>query len=404
MKRLPLSIALFTNTNVRAGVEEHILTLLRGLDRGCFRPHLICPPVLLELLKPDLPADVEVLPLLLDSPKQWRAVMKLARFLRTQHIDILHSHMFQSSLYASPVGWLSGVKAIFETVHGREDWRHGWLKSRFVIDRAVGRLVDAYIAVSTGCAEYLVSKKGLPASKIHVIPNGCALDRFSKSFGKAAEMKQVLGLHKGQPVLMVIGRLEPQKGHTVLLEAMAKIRTEFADVHLVCVGEGRLEDSLREQTNRLGLNDQVHFVGYQRNPEDWLALADIAVLPSFYEGMPLVAIEALATGRAMVATAVDGTTEVVVDGKTGLTVPPGDPAALAAAICRLLRNPTEQRALGAAGKLWVFEKFSEQTQVHKTEELYLRVSGRARSTSNEGVNEKSDGQTIARSAVHVGWK
>ena len=389
MKQSPAPIALFTNTRVRAGVEEHILTLLRGLDRGCFRPYLVCPPVLFEALKADVPADVEVLPLRLDGPTQWRAMMRLARFLRTRHIEVLHSHMFQSSLYASPVGWFCGVRAILETVHGREDWRRGWLKSRFVVDRAVGKFVNAYIAVSTGCAEYLVNQKGLPAGKIDVIPNGCDLDRFSGSFGKSTAMKDALGLRSGQPVLVVIGRLERQKGHTVLLEALGKIRTEFADVHLVCVGEGSLSESLKAQISRLGLNERVHFVGYQRNTEDWLAMADVVVLPSFYEGMPLVAIEALGAGRAMVATAVDGTSEVVVNGKTGLTVPPGDAAMLAEAICRLLRNPAERCALGAAGRQWVLEKFSERTQLRRTQELYLRLLGKVRSMGAERVDEKS---------------
>jgi glycosyltransferase involved in cell wall biosynthesis len=393
MNGRPVSIAIFTNTQVRAGVEEHILTLLRGLDRRCFRPHLVCPPVLIEVLRPDVPADVEVLPLCLDRPTQWRAAMKFGRFLLAKKIEILHSHMFQSSLYASPVGWLCGVGAVFETVHGREDWRRGWLKSRFVVDRTVGRFVDAYISVSEGCAEYLTDRKGLPARKIHVIPNGCDLDRFSDSSSNTGDLKNALGLRNGQSVLLVIGRLEPQKGHAVLLEAMARIRTEFANVHLVCVGEGSLAESLKARTAELGLNECVHFVGYQRRVEDWLAMADVAILPSFYEGMPLVVIEALAAGRAMVATAVDGTSEVVVNGKTGLTVPPGDAEALAKAISQLLRNPAERRALGAAGRQWVLEKFSEKAQVRRTQELYLSVLGKARSTRIEGANEKSDEQT-----------
>jgi glycosyltransferase involved in cell wall biosynthesis len=388
MNRRLLSIAYFTNTDVRAGVEEHILTLLRGLDRQRFRPYLICPPALIELMQADIPADVEILPLNLVKPTQFGAAWRLASFLRAERIDVLHSHMFRSSLFASPVGWFCHVPLIVETVHGREDWRRGWLKSRFVVDRAAGRFVDAYISVSTGCAEYLVNRKGLPAGKIHVIPNGCDLDRFTGWSGKPPAMKDALGFRDGQPVLVVVGRLEPQKGHAVLLEALVKIRDEFADVHLVCVGEGSLTDSLKAQTSRLGLTGQVHFAGYQRNTEDWLAMADIAVLPSFYEGMPLAAIEALAAGRAIVATAVDGTSEVVVDGKTGLTVPPGDAGALAEAICRLLRNPDQRRTFGAAGRQWVLEKFSEKMQLRRTQELYLSVLSKRRSMSTEGVDEK----------------
>ena len=130
--------------------------------------------------------------------------------------------------------------------------------------------------------------------------------------------------------------------------------------------------------------DSVRFVGLQANVQDWLALADVTVLPSFYEGLPLAAIESLAAGRPMVATAVDGTPEIVLDGATGLTVPPGDPAALARAICRLLADPWLREKLALAGREWVLERFAEERQVQRTQALYeLALARRGRRTRPE---------------------
>ena len=371
MSARPISVLHFTNSLVRGGAEEHVLTLLRGLDRSSFRPHLVCPPALAGKLEKDLPADVPLFPLLLQKPRQLRAALGLARILRGRRVDILHSHGFYSSLFASPVGWLCGVPLVVETPHVREHWRQGWFKSRFVVDRLAGSFVHHYIAVSEANARYLREQKGLPAHKIVVIRNGCDLERFDPAHPAPAGLKSRLGFADGDPVLVVLGRLEPQKGHRVLLDALPAVLREFPRARLVCVGEGILRDHLREQVRALGLEASVRFVGYQTNVTDWLALADLTVLPSFYEGLPLVAIESLAAGRPVVATAVDGTPEVVVDGRTGLLVPPGDAAGLANAICRLLREPGLRRSLGEAGRRHVLDGYSQERQIRQTQELYL---------------------------------
>ena len=172
---------------------------------------------------------------------------------------------------------------------------------------------------------------------------------------------------------MVIARLEPQKGHRVLLHAMPAILREFPKVKLVCVGDGVLRSELVEQTRALDLEQNVRFVGAQSNVQDWLALAEMSVLPSFYEGLPLVAIESLAAGVPVVATDVDGTPEIVLHGKTGLTVPANDSKALAQAICLLLHSPELRRQFGAAGRQWVLQEFTEAQQIRRTAELYLQT-------------------------------
>jgi len=270
------------------------------------------------------------------------------------------------------------VPVVIETQHGREAWRHGWLKEHYFVDRLVGRFVDQYIAVSEANARYLTEEKGLPARKVGVIWNGIDLTRFEPARVAPPGIKKSVGCNDGDPLLLVVGRLEPQKGHRVLLDAFPAVSRDFPRARLVCIGEGALRSELESKARSLGLEGNVLFVGYQSNVPDWLAAADVTVLPSFYEGLPLTAIECLASGKPMVATSVDGTPEVVVNEKTGLTVPPGDAELLAAALCRLLREPELRRQLGAAGRLWVEEQFSIQKQVFKTQELYLRARAESR--------------------------
>jgi len=228
MTQLPIPVLYFSNEQTRGGAEEHLLTLLRGLDRTYFRPLLACPPELVEKLRPDLPSDVEVFPISLRTFCHVGAMLRLARILRERAVKILHSHLFYASLFASPIAWMSGVPVIIETPHVREDWRRGWLRSKLVVDRIVSRVVTRYIAVSHANKSYLAEEKALAKEKITVIHNGSDLQRFHPAQTPSSNLRQNLGLGTDDPVLMVIGRLEPQKGHRVLFEAMASIRREFS--------------------------------------------------------------------------------------------------------------------------------------------------------------------------------
>lgn len=371
MSTRQLSVMMFSNATVRAGAEEHVLELLHGLDRRQFRLQLACPEVLLEKYGNDIPKDVRVTPIMLDHLSDIRGAIGLARALRQQKIDILHSHMFRASLFASPIGKLCGVPVLIETTHVRETWRKGWLKSRFVVDRAVGHLIDHYIAVSEANSRYLIEQKRIPAKKVSVIQNGCSMERVDPSRAHPQGIRESLGFSEDDLVLIVMARLEPQKGHRILLQALALLRKGFPNMRLICLGTGALEGELKATVRDLGLEDSVRFVGFRSNVGDWLAAADIGVLPSFYEGLPLTAVETLAAGIPLVATSVDGTPEVVIDGETGLLVPPGDPAAMAEAIGRLARQPDLRRQFALAGRDWVLKRFTIRRQVEQTSSLYL---------------------------------
>jgi glycosyltransferase involved in cell wall biosynthesis len=383
MNNRRISVLQFTNGLVRGGAEEHILTLLKGLDRNSFRLYLVCPPDLASQLGGDIPSDVTVFPLLLDRPTHFTAARQLGAILRHHNIDVLHAHMFSSSMFSAPIGRLCRVPLIIETTHVRENWRRGF-KAYYCVDRFIARFIDRFIAVSNANAEYLIDEKGIPVQKVAVIQNGVDLDWFDATSAAPSVLRNSLGLDPNHLILVTGARLEPQKGHSVLLEAMCRVIEQFPQAQLVCVGAGGCRSALEEQTRKLRLTTAVRFVGYQANMPEWLALADIAVLPSLYEGLPLFAIEALAARRPVVATNVDGTPDVVVNEKTGLIVPPGDADALATAIMRLLDDTALRLELGCAGRRWVEGRFDRRIQIRHTEELYLRgLFGTEPSRENE---------------------
>ena len=369
----PIRVLYFTNTQARGGVEEHILSLLQKIDRTQFQPYLACDPIVHEKLRHDLPEDVTTYTLRLMQPWNLGAAFELARILRRNKIGILHSHQFQASMLASPIGKICGVPVTIETPHIRELWRKGLVKGHYFVDRLVGRCVDHYICVSVANQSYLTEVKRLPAHKMVVIRSASDLKRWDPNRPVPIALRKSLGFEASDRVMLIAARLEAQKGHSVLLDAMPTVLREFPTAKLVCVSEGSLRRELEAKVEQLGIGNAVRFVGYQRDLEDWYALSEFTLLPSFFEGLPLGPIESLAAGRTVVATAVDGTPEVVLDGVTGLTVPAGDSVRLAQAMCRLLGDSELRRRLAAEGRKFVIAHFGLEKLVSDTENFYRQA-------------------------------
>lgn len=399
-KSNPVRILYFSNEAKRVGAQEHLLQLLRRLDRGVFEPHLACTPEMASRLKSEIPADVTVHPIKLCKPTHLRGATRLVGLLRRHKIDILHAHTSWASLHAMPLARLVGVPVTIETPDLRELRRTGPTKSKAFVDRAIGRLVDYYVAVSEASRKDLVSERRVPAHKVILIPNGTDLERFA-SPPEFPIRRTDLGLRAEDRVLAVFARLEPEEGHRVLLDALPGALREVPNVKVICVGDGPLRKELVARVRDLGLQDDVRFVGFQTDTVAWLHLVDATVLPSSFEGLALAAIESLAAGKPMIASAVDGVSEVVLDGVTGLTVAPGDARALKEAICTLLRSPELLQKLGAAGRRWVCENFDVRKQVQSTEELYLRAWQEKTSHKRVGVKRSNGEMAQDRSIFEV---
>jgi len=367
-----LRVLHLSSSNVRGGAEEHMLTLLRGLDRKRFQLYLACTAGLLPQLS-DLPADVQVEAWAPRQPWQVGTGWRLRRWLHAERIHLVHAHLSFASRAAAPWVKLAHGPLLVETPHVCEHWRRGWRRSAW-LDRTAGRLVDRYIAVSGANASYLQREKGLPAHKIRTIRNGVDVARFDRCRCQPTDPRASLGIAPGEMLLVCAARLEPQKGHAVLLEAIARLpRRRGPKLRLVCLGEGRLRSQLQLQAQQLGLGETVLFPGYCPQIEAWLAVADIFVLPSLYEGLPLSVMEAAAAGCAIVATAVDGTPEVLADGCDGLLVPPGNPEALGQALLRLMADAGLRQALGERARQRAREEFDQARQIAATSALYLEL-------------------------------
>jgi glycosyltransferase involved in cell wall biosynthesis len=169
-----------------------------------------------------------------------------------------------------------------------------------------------------------------------------------------------------RPIVLTIARLEEQKGIRYLLEAAARV----PEALFVLAGEGSERGRLEAQARKSGLEDRIIFLGYREDIADLLASCDLFVLPSLFEGFPLAILEAMAAGKPVITTAIDGNDEAIVEGETGLLVPPANPAALSEAIRSLLANPNRARALAMHGKARVQRHFSAQTSTAKVTQIY----------------------------------
>ncbi len=220
-----------------------------------------------------------------------------------------------------------------------------------VADRLLAPLTDRAIAVSRSTRDFLVRERFVPESRVRLIWNGAPLDEFAPvGRERALRVRRELRIPDEAPVVGAIGRLNTQKGHAYLLAAAPEILKAVPGVFLLIAGDGDLMAALERQAHELGLAERVRFAGHRTDVPDLLGAIDVLAIPSLYEGTPLTLFEAMAAGKAVVASAVDGCAEVLEHERTALLVPPRDPAALAGAIGSLLTDPERRLALSAAAR------------------------------------------------------
>jgi glycosyltransferase involved in cell wall biosynthesis len=372
----PIRLMFVLTSPSRGGVEEVVLALLKRLPPSEFRLALAAPRELLEAFGRDLdgvPADIE--PVAAESWRNRTEVSRLARFIDRVRPDIVNPHLFRSVVVAAPLARWHRVPAVVETYHGREGWRHGPIRGSFVPDGLLSRFVTRVIAVSEAARDFLVRVKGYPGDKVVVVPNGRDLSALVPGRDRESARKD-LGVDPHTPIVGVVGRLEDQKGHRYLLDAWPAVTRDFPDARLLLVGDGSRREALEAQVKALGIASSVIFTGFRADVARMLDAIDVLALPSLYEGMPLTVIEAAAMARPVVATAVDGTPEVVEHGVTGFLVPPANPPALSGALLTLLADPDRARRLGETGRQRTLERFDLTQQVEATAAAYRSVATR----------------------------
>ena len=274
----------------------------------------------------------------------------LRLFARLRGVRAVVAFTPDSNLLSLPIAWLARVSVRIATHHGLIEASPAW------VARLHGWVVNSgiathMVAVSKQVLDYAVQREGVRPERVTVIENG--IEPLAINTLKAtdnAALRAELDVPQMGLLLLTTGRLTIQKGHTVLLQAIARVAPQIPHVVFAFAGEGPQRPTLEAQAAQLGIAKQVRFLGLRRDVDQLLLATDIFVQPSLWEGLSLAMLEALLSGTPVLATRVEGVVDVIEGGNTGLLVPPNDSAALAAAILRLVADPALRQRLGRAGQ------------------------------------------------------
>ncbi|MEW6770825.1 MAG: glycosyltransferase family 4 protein [Bacillota bacterium] len=355
------------------GMRCHLLNLLRYTDRNLFEPGVAGPPGEMLAAAAEVGAKVFPIPLQgeLDLLRDARAVFQLSRVLRRERVNILHAHSAKAGLVGRLAALYARTPVVFFTVHNSifyAEWP-AYKRGFFALaEKMLARRTHRIITVSEALRRELIAREGLEPDQVVTVYNGVNPGEFQVAESREA-LRRRLGLPAEGPVVGTVTRLAPQKGLRYLIEAAALFPPEERPVFVV-VGDGPLRAELQELAEKSGVSSRFVFTGVRRDVPQVLGALDLLVLPSVTEGLGLILLEAMAASLPVVATAVGGVPEVVLDGETGVLVPPRDPAALAGAIAGLLRAPERARRLGAAGRERVARLFTVERMVGQVSGLY----------------------------------
>lgn len=303
--------------------------------------------------------------------------MRLFRFLRSERVDVLHCHDLYANAFAVPWGRIARVPVVIAS----RRWTHpATSRPMEFVNRLAYRLAHRVLGNSGAVARMLRDIDGVAANRILEVPNFVEGHAFqSPTLASQAAFRTELGIPAGALVVGCVARLVDVKDHRTMLRAMALLAPTWPNLRLVLVGDGPLRSQLEALASELGIAGQVHFAGHRANDLNINRMFDISALCSLSEGFPNVLVEAMAAERPVVATAVGGNVDAV-RGGTGILVPPAEPAYLASALDRLLRDPVLRRRMGVEGGRVARAEYHVSTVVPRLEAMYYDLLDRVPSS------------------------
>lgn len=355
------------------GTENHFMALSRSLDAGRFDLRFAClrrwGPFVTELTDRKIPLIEYRVATFRSMNALWQQA-RFARYLKRHAIQIVHTYSFYGNVFAVPPGRLA-APVVIASVRDRGPYLTAMQRR---VQRHVCRLADCVLVNAEAVRTWLVGD-GYDPAKIVVIRNGVDLTRFA-AVADRPELRRSLAVPESSRLVAVVSRLTRLKGIEDFLEAAAIVAAKRGDVRFLIAGEPSpirnrvyLEE-LKSHAARLGISDRVIFTGLRSDVPALLSAVDVSVMPSLNEALSNVLLESMAAGSAVVATDVGGTAEALLDGTSGLLIPPGNPQEMAGAIGRLLDYPAVARELGSRARRTIGERFSLDRMVAATEALY----------------------------------
>lgn len=350
-----MTVAAFLKDHIRAATNTYHVSVVANTDDPDFLRKLSLGATLhpVAIVRPVAP---------------WRdlqALRALVRLFRTEHFDIVHSVSPKAGLLAMLAGRLAGVHHCVHTFTGQV-WatKHGW--RRWLLKQAdcvLAALTTRALVDSPSQRNFLIEEGVLRADKADVIGKGSICGVDGKRFRPDPEARRVvraeLGVPPQAPVLLFLGRLNRDKGVADLAAAFADLALRFPELRLLLVGPDEAGMAARIGSICANAANRIHRIDYTREPERFMAAADVFCLPSYREGFGMVVIEAAAAGLPAVASRIYGITDAVVDGTTGLLHPPGDVHALVEALATLIDDPERRAAMGSCARARAVADFSQ---------------------------------------------
>jgi L-malate glycosyltransferase len=287
---------------------------------------------------------------------------RLARFLRRSRIDLIHAHQYTPFFYALTARLLYHRPPILFMEHGRHfpDFPR---RKRILFNRLLLERRDRVVGVGEAVRQALIHNEGIRPQRVSVIYNGIDLAKYSRPCLDRVGVRKELNLDVNDFVIIQVARMDYLKDHATALRTLRRLADRNARVRLVLVGDGPELEKVQELAKQLDLVPITRFLGTRKDVDRLLPAADLFLLTSISEGIPLTVIEAMAAGLPVVATNVGGMAEVVEEGKTGFLAPAGDDATLADRIHHILNNSDLRMKMGQAGKSRAYQVFSQEQMV-----------------------------------------
>jgi glycosyltransferase involved in cell wall biosynthesis len=376
----PIKVMHVISTLEAGGTELAMIRLLRSLGSEAYRfqvAWLRGTPRLADEVRSA--TGREAAPIGLRVKVDPAALYRLLRLARRFRPDIIHTHMDLADYYGAAAALAVGARLVSskqnaDAFRARKTWKR---PPFLLLEHAAYAAADAVIAVSSGLVDYLARVESLPRHKTVVIGNGVDPD-LAAAAPSRAEARRNLGIPENAAVLGTVGRLAEQKGQIDLIRALPLLRADGPEVLCLIAGDGPLRDALTAEARRLGVEDRLRLLGHRADIANVLAALDLFVLPSLWEGLPQALLEAMAMSLPVLAARGVGVDELVIDEENGLLIPPRDPAALAAAARRLLRDRPLARRLGEAARRSAAGGHSLAGIAAQVDALYRRLLRRDR--------------------------